>query len=237
MAEVSAKSKFKIAYDPKEDYQAIIDQSVASGDYESAAQAEMLRNAKIAGEARSEKQTFNYYKDGANAVSSSGESYDPNTDYQAVINESVAKGDMAAAADAERKRNAKIRAEGLTYEESYKYQSGSSSPTDPYEKQKELFLKEQLEKKRKALEEKYKSVLAETAKNKNASAGKLAQSAQGFYESAAASGLNSGAMSQQKDASGRVLKDYIDTQDKSAQDKLTALKKSYDEEVAALKKK
>jgi len=50
-------------------------------------------------------------------------SYDKNTDYQAVINDAVAKGDWETARIAETQRNAKIRGEGLNAEQTYKYQN------------------------------------------------------------------------------------------------------------------
>ncbi len=188
------------------------------------------------------------------------------TDYQDLINKALATKQPALAAHYERLRNKKIaEGYGGNEELTYNYQSAYTAdsegkPTgawasgvpdemgayntaskysvsdDTYEKEKKEFLRQQTEAKRKAFEEKYASVIKENQAKKNAAAGQSAQSAQGFYENAAASGLNSGAISQHKDASGRVLQNYMDTQDKSAQDQLAALKKSYDEEVAALKK-
>lgn len=49
-------------------------------------------------------------------------SFDKNTDYQAIINRAVASGDYTTAAYAEQRRNAKIDALGLDYEKTFKYQ-------------------------------------------------------------------------------------------------------------------
>lgn len=48
-------------------------------------------------------------------------SYDPNVDYQAKINDAVAKGDMAAAAKYEQQRNAKIDGTGASYGKTSNY--------------------------------------------------------------------------------------------------------------------
>ena len=55
--------------------------------------------------------------------SAGGVQYDKNTDYQAAINSAVAAKDYAAAAQYEKLRNAKIRGEGLNYEQTNQYAS------------------------------------------------------------------------------------------------------------------
>lgn len=50
-------------------------------------------------------------------------SYDANTDYAAIINDAVAKGDYATAAQAEQSRNEKIKGEGLDYATTNNYSS------------------------------------------------------------------------------------------------------------------
>ena len=55
--------------------------------------------------------------------SAGGVKYDKNTDYQAAINSAVAAKDYTAAAQYEKLRNAKIRGEGLNYEQTNQYAS------------------------------------------------------------------------------------------------------------------
>lgn len=50
-----------------------------------------------------------------------GKSYNPNTDYQALINQAVANGDYLTAAQAEQLRNQKIVGEGSPYDLTYNY--------------------------------------------------------------------------------------------------------------------
>lgn len=177
---------------------------------------------------------------------------DPNKDYQDIINKALKANQPAVAAYYERMRNQKIAAGfGGGEKATYKYQKSGNSggvgtsygsdPTDSddiidesVELAKKEFLKQQLELKKKAFEEKYNKVLEENGKIKNAAAGQSALANQGFNEQAAASGLSSGAFQQKNDASGRVLQSYMDTQDKVAGDTIIDLKKQYDDEVNEL---
>ncbi len=132
MAEVKLEKWKSIAYDPNTDYQAIINESVEKKDYKTAAEAERMRNAKIAGEALGERQTHNY--DSPNndaAVSAQNWAYDPNANYMAIMEECAKSGDKAGAAAAEKMRNAKIRGEGLNYQETHLYdgEDGGSGQT------------------------------------------------------------------------------------------------------------
>ena len=65
----------------------------------------------------------------SNNSSSSTVSYNKDTDYQAVINDAIARGDYATAAEAERQRNAKIDGEGLSNEKTYNYIGYTPSST------------------------------------------------------------------------------------------------------------
>ncbi len=78
-----------------------------------------------------------------NKNNNSGVTWDANTDYQAIINDAVAKGDYTAAAQAEQSRNAKIQATGSNYATTNNYSSylnnagtgasgGSGSKNSPY---------------------------------------------------------------------------------------------------------
>jgi len=99
----SSSSKNNVAnvpYDPNVDYQALINDAVAKGDLVSAALYEQQRNAKIAGENRTEGMTSDY-ADYVNA-------FDPDVDYKALRDEAAKNGDMHMAAIYEAQRNAKI---------------------------------------------------------------------------------------------------------------------------------
>ena len=135
----------KKTYDANTDYQSIINDAVARGDYVAAAQAEQSRNDKIKGEGLN-YETTNLYGSylngggGSSGGSSGGNSqytttnkiYNPNTDYQSYINDAVAKGDFATAAMYEQLRNQKIIGEGLGYELTNLY----GSYLDGYNQQK-----------------------------------------------------------------------------------------------------
>ena len=99
-------------YNKDIDYSDLIRQAAAKGDYQGAAQYEQLRNQKIVGEKLNYGQTNNYtqYLGGK----TSNDAYDQNTDYQALINQAVAKGDYNAAGLYERQRNAKIAGMNMT---------------------------------------------------------------------------------------------------------------------------
>lgn len=58
-----------------------------------------------------------------NKKNNSGVTWDANTDYQAIINDAVAKGDYTTAAQAEQSRNAKIQATGSNYATTNNYSS------------------------------------------------------------------------------------------------------------------
>ena len=99
-------------YNKDIDYTDLIRQAAAKGDFQGAAQYEQLRNQKIAGEGLSYAPTSSYvqYLGGKTA----NDAYDPNTDYQALINQAAAKGDYNAAGLYERQRNAKIAGMNMT---------------------------------------------------------------------------------------------------------------------------
>ena len=99
-------------YNKDIDYTDLIRQAAANGDFQGAAQYEQLRNQKIAGEGLSYAPTSSYvqYLGGKTA----NDAYDPNTDYQALINQAAAKGDYNAAGLYERQRNAKIAGMNMT---------------------------------------------------------------------------------------------------------------------------
>lgn len=128
----------KKTYNEKEDYQALINEAVKNNDYSSAAKYEQLRNQKIIGEGLNTPTTSNYISHlngwdtggtnsgGTNLGSTTsgnsqytgtnlGKVYDVNADYQAYINDAVARGDFKSAAMYEQLRNQKIIGEGLDY--------------------------------------------------------------------------------------------------------------------------
>ena len=109
-----------ITYDPNVDYMKLINEANASGNYAQAAQYEQQRNAKIAATNSSYAPTNNYtnYASGSNTLGSQtagnqGVTYNKNTDYQKLINDSVSAGNYSAAAQYEQMRNAKIVGEGI----------------------------------------------------------------------------------------------------------------------------
>lgn len=106
-----------VSFDPNVDYQALIDAAVAKGDTAAAAKYEQQRNAKIDAMNAAGTNTGGYTKTNTyNKSSGSGSgnknnvTFDVKADYQALIDEAVAKGDFAAAAGYEAQRNAKIDA-------------------------------------------------------------------------------------------------------------------------------
>ena len=143
--------------------------------------------------------------------------YSKEIDYQAEINKAASEGSYAKAGILEKQRNSKIDAgDGGDYQKTNNYEkyipgympksskataAPTSSNNDPYAADKALLEKKRAEMKRKAFEDKYSSIMNDGWTNKNDAATQSAQSAQNFYEGAAASGLNSGAISQRNNAS------------------------------------
>lgn len=103
----------KTTYDRDVDYQALINQAAARGDYSAAAKYEQQRNAKIAGENLGHAQTNKYAS--YLPKSYNGVEYNLGTDYMAKLNDAMRNGDYSAAAKYERQRNAKIDGENLGY--------------------------------------------------------------------------------------------------------------------------
>lgn len=106
-------TKKKVTYDNNVDYQNLMNQAAASGDYSAAAQYERQRNAKIQAEGLGYAQTNNY--EGYLPKEYNGVEYDNTTDYMTKLNEALKRGDYASAAQYEKQRNAKIDGEGLGY--------------------------------------------------------------------------------------------------------------------------
>ena len=101
-------------YNADTDYQQMINDAVARGDYASAAIYEQQRNAKIDAEGITEyAKTNNYSKYLQNPQAVPNYTYDVNANYQQMIDEAVARGDYATAAILEQQRNAKIYGEGI----------------------------------------------------------------------------------------------------------------------------
>ncbi len=164
--------------------------------------------------------------------------YDADTDYQAIINRSVEKNDFRTAAEAERLRNAKIRGEGLNYQETHNYYeegneaagngagapraSGTSSSDTEQRYRRGLEYALEQQRKREMLE-KYRSVLNE---KKNAAAAESALNAQGFHETAAASGLDYGIVRKRAADRAARLKARLEAIDKSGEAELEKLRKS-----------
>lgn len=103
----------KTTYDRNVDYQALINQAAARGDYSAAAKYEQQRNAKIAGENLGHAQTSKYAS--YLPKSYNGVEYNLGTDYMAKLNDAMRNGDYSAAAKYEQQRNAKIDGENLGY--------------------------------------------------------------------------------------------------------------------------
>lgn len=101
-----------IDYDKDTDYMTLIKKAADAGDLVGAARAEQQRNAKIAGENSGYAQTSDYAKYLPKTYN--GIEYSSGVDYSQKMNDAVKQGNWAAAAEAERQRNAKIDGEGLT---------------------------------------------------------------------------------------------------------------------------
>lgn len=109
--------KNTMAYDKTVDYQSLINQAAAKGDYSAAAKYEQQRNEKISGENLGYSQTSEY----AAYLPKSYDDveYDLATDYMSKINQAMRNGDYSAAAKYEQQRNAKIDGENLGYGKTY----------------------------------------------------------------------------------------------------------------------
>lgn len=137
MPQQTAQTNF--GYDRETDYQKLIEDAVKAGDYTRAAIYEAQRNEKIAGEGAPYQPTYqyaSYLPGGTGAAQTSGQGgqgaatgaalptafgYDPNTDYQALIQQAASAGDYARAAIYEAQRNEKIAGTGAAYEPTYNY--------------------------------------------------------------------------------------------------------------------
>lgn len=119
-------------YDNNTNYRTLIDEAAKAGNYARAAQLELERNQKIDDTDSSYGKTYDYqqYLNNGNTgtASNTGAQFNASIDYQKLINQSVANGDFASAAEYERQRNAKIDATGSPYAKTYTYQSFSSQP-------------------------------------------------------------------------------------------------------------
>ena len=107
-------------YDKNKDYQALINQAVASGDLHSAATYEQQRNTKIQAEGSPYQQTNNY----SNYLPQeyNGTQYYNDVDYKAQMDKAARQGDWNSVTQYEKQRNAKIQAQGLPYQQtSYGY--------------------------------------------------------------------------------------------------------------------
>lgn len=109
-----------VIYDKNRDYQADINAAVAKGDYKAAGEAEIRRNAKLAGEGITKyNPTYNY---AGNANKSyGGRNYNNATDYSLLADSLAAAGDLAGAKNAEKDANAKILGEGMNFSLRNKY--------------------------------------------------------------------------------------------------------------------
>ena len=105
-------------YDKKKDYTKLMQDAANAGQWEQAAIYEQQRNAKIQGEGLSQYQTSQNY---ARYLPTSY-GYNAGTDYQKLMDQAAAGGDMARAAIYEQQRNQKIReGNGAGYTMSYNY--------------------------------------------------------------------------------------------------------------------
>lgn len=109
-----------VIYDKNRDYQADINAAVAKGDYKTAGEAEIRRNAKLAGEGITKyNPTYNY---AGNANKSyGGRNYNNATDYSLLADSLYASGDLEGAKNAEKDANAKILGEGMNFSLRNKY--------------------------------------------------------------------------------------------------------------------
>lgn len=107
-----------VEYDSGTDYTALLNKAVAAGDNEKAAIYEHRRNAKVQGEGLTGYKVTSDY---AQYMPKADTPYDVKTDYSALIQKAALNGDYAAAARYEKQLNAKIKGEGLDYEQSNRY--------------------------------------------------------------------------------------------------------------------
>ena len=107
-----------VEYDSGTDYTALLNKAAAAGDNEKAAIYEHRRNAKVQGEGLT---GYKITSDYAQYMPKTDTPYDVRTDYSALIQKAALNGDYAAAARYEKHLNAKIRGEGLDYEQSNRY--------------------------------------------------------------------------------------------------------------------
>lgn len=107
-----------VEYDSGTDYTDLLNKAVAAGDNEKAAIYEHRRNAKVQGEGLTGYKVTSDY---AQYMPKTDTPYDVKTDYSALIQKAALSGDYAAAARYEKQLNAKIKGEGLDYEQSNRY--------------------------------------------------------------------------------------------------------------------
>jgi hypothetical protein len=109
-----------MAYEKDKDYQSLINDAVASGDYKNAAEYEKLRNEKIAGEGITQYAPTYKYTTNPNGAGTTPAAAAPATDYHKdAINAAQAyssgSGDWQAVLDAINNRNQKVQATGNDY--------------------------------------------------------------------------------------------------------------------------
>lgn len=105
-------------YDKNKDYSKLMQDAANAGNWEQAAIYEQQRNAKIQGEGLSQYQQSQTYA----RYLPTTYGYNANTDYQKLMDQAAAGGDMARAAIYEQQRNQKIReGNGGNYAMSYQY--------------------------------------------------------------------------------------------------------------------
>lgn len=150
--------------------------------------------------------------------------YDKNTDYQAMINDAVAKGDYTSAAVFEQQRNEKIKGEGITdYQTTNNYSqylnggvSQAQNPENDYSDYLKELYAQQMEAELSALKSQYDKnaaglkadaekipVLYQAARNETAAQNDIQR--QAFNEFAVANGLNTGTSGQAALANSAVL--------------------------------
>lgn len=154
-------------------------------------------------------------------------SFNKEIDYQEKINKAVAEGNLQQAAILEKQRNAKIEAGfggGEAQTHNYENHAPGYMPQGFLEKE---FDRRKAEAKKKEFMQKYQSVMDEKWAKENAASAQSAKGTLNLNEYNVASGLNSGAKMQQAGVRSRILGDYISSVDKSAEEKVTALKKTY----------
>ena len=113
-------------YDNNTNYRTLIDEAAKAGNYARAAQLELERNQKIDDTGSSYAKTYDYQQylnnDNTGTTSNAGIPFNASINYQKLIDQAVANGDYASAAEYERQRNAKIDATGSPYDKTYYYQ-------------------------------------------------------------------------------------------------------------------